>query len=101
MPCVRRRYRHTWEAHPPLPQGKKKDAVAYINSNCGAPSGRNEIVQALMDQPGITVDSFGRCLNNQEERLAAGAGKKYDTFREYAPRCCSVSSAGMLAVAVR
>jgi hypothetical protein len=33
---------------PPIPFEEKLHAIAYINSNCGAPSGRSDIMRKLM-----------------------------------------------------
>ena len=39
-------------------------AVAYIQSNCDNPSGREAFVKELMKH--ISVDSYGGCLQNKE-----------------------------------
>jgi hypothetical protein len=33
---------------PPVPFEKKLHAIAYINSNCGAESGRSDVMRALL-----------------------------------------------------
>ena len=47
----------------PVPFAQKKDAIVYLQSNCGALSNRDDVVRGLMDR-NITVESRGRCLNN-------------------------------------
>lgn len=42
-------YRSAWEARPPLPWASKQPAVAYLSSNCAAPSGRDAIVGRLIE----------------------------------------------------
>ena len=39
-------------------------AVAYVQSNCDNPSGREEFVKELMRH--VSVDSYGGCLKNKE-----------------------------------
>lgn len=75
-----RRYRESWEQHPPLPLSEKKDAVAFVNSNCEAPSGRNQIVASLRAQPGVKVDALGRCLSGGGAILN-GPEAKHEAFR--------------------
>jgi len=44
---------------------KKKPALAYINSNCDAPSGRAKIMREVMEIGStLQVDSYGACDNN-------------------------------------
>ena len=81
------RYRHQWESHDPLPFQDKQDAVAFLNSNCDAPSGRTRIVEALKAQPGIRVDALGLCLNGSG--MTRGPEAKFNTFRR-----CFVSANG-------
>ena len=38
--------------------------VAYVQSSCDTPSGRDEYVEELMKY--ITVDSYGYCLHNKD-----------------------------------
>ena len=38
--------------------------VAYIQSSCDTPSGRDEFVSELMKY--VKVDSYGKCLNNRK-----------------------------------
>lgn len=69
-------YKNTWEARPPLPYEAKKPAVAYLSSNCAAPSGRDAIVGRVMEifeaeaakAPNATaalrVDGLGACRKN-------------------------------------
>eukprot|EP00879_Flechtneria_rotunda_P008736 GHRR01009150.1.p1 GENE.GHRR01009150.1~~GHRR01009150.1.p1 ORF type:complete len:719 (+),score=143.14 GHRR01009150.1:255-2411(+) len=51
---------------PPVPFEQKNHALAYINSNCDAQSGRAEIVRQLMHLQGaqVPVHSMGRCDAN-------------------------------------
>ena len=39
-------------------------AVAYVQSNCDNPSGREGFVRELMKH--VSVDSYGGCLKNKE-----------------------------------
>jgi len=50
-------------SRPLLPFAQKRNAVVYIQSNCGATSGRDEILQLLI-RLGIAVEARGACLNN-------------------------------------
>ncbi len=50
---------------PPLAWRKLESAVAYINSNCGALNGRNDVVQKLMDLNRLPVHAWGACLRNK------------------------------------
>lgn len=70
-----------WESQPPLPFDEKKDAVAFLNSNCEAPSGRTQIVNELRKQPMIRVDALGRCLSAGGAVLS-GPAAKIKAFRE-------------------
>lgn len=69
-----------WEQEPPLPFSEKKDSVAFINSNCNPPSGRDEIVMGLRQQPGIRVDAMGACLSGGVGVLK-GPEAKHEAFR--------------------
>lgn len=44
----------------------KLPMLTYINSNCGAHNGRNNIVKGVMDIGDIEVHSFGICLRNRK-----------------------------------
>ena len=48
---------------PLVPFAAKKNAVVYIQSNCGAQSGRDDILNAAMAL-GVAVEARGACLNN-------------------------------------
>jgi hypothetical protein len=50
----------------PVPYEQKKDGIAFVNSNCGALSGRTQIVQNMMDTKKFPVNSYGGCLRNME-----------------------------------
>lgn len=65
---------------PALPVSKKTPAVVFLNSNCGALNGRNEIVKRVMDLGQIEVHSYGRCLNN---RQMAPSDDKVALFSRY------------------
>jgi alpha-1,3-fucosyltransferase 10 len=60
----------TWFAllQEPIPFDKKANAVAYINSNCHTPSGRADIVRALlkMKHSSVKIKSFGKCDTNSQ-----------------------------------
>ncbi len=53
---------------PPLPWSELQSGIAYVNSNCHALNGRNDIVQHLMGLNRIPVDSYGVCLRNKPVR---------------------------------
>lgn len=68
-------YRNAWEARPPLHYDAKKPAIAYLSSNCAAPSGRDAIVGRLMElleaarnstttPTDLRVDGLGACRRN-------------------------------------
>jgi Glycosyltransferase family 10 (fucosyltransferase) C-term len=59
---------------PAVDTAAKKDAVAYLNNNCGALNGRNTVVQELMDH--VTVHAYEGCLYNME--ASAGARTRID-----------------------
>jgi alpha-1,3-fucosyltransferase 10 len=82
-------YKAGWEARPPLPYEAKKPAVAYLSSNCAAPSGRDAIVGRLMEifnassTSSLRVDGLGACRRTSDAaagfaRMAAG-----DLLRTY------------------
>lgn len=51
---------------PVTPFEQKVHGLAYINSNCGAQSGRSDIMRALMKLNGsVPVHSMGRCDTNK------------------------------------
>ncbi|EFJ51821.1 hypothetical protein VOLCADRAFT_103312 [Volvox carteri f. nagariensis] len=51
---------------PPLPFEEKKTALVYVNSNCGAKSGRSEIMRAVIGlrNPIVPTHSWGHCDRN-------------------------------------
>ncbi len=57
----------------PLPWDKRQDALVYINSNCGALNGRNEVVRQLMDLNQLPVHAWGACLRN---KVVSAMGRK-------------------------
>jgi alpha-1,3-fucosyltransferase 10 len=63
-----------------VPFERKKDAIVYIQSNCAASSGRDDILRAVMAQ-GIQVDARGSCLNNAP--TVPRDQSKVDAMREY------------------
>jgi hypothetical protein len=52
---------------PELPYEQKQNGVAYINSNCGSPSGRAQIMEEWLQLPNARapVHAFGACSNNK------------------------------------
>jgi len=52
----------------PIPTEIKIPALVYINSNCHASNGRNEIVRKMMMLRKIPVHSYGGCLNNKQAK---------------------------------
>lgn len=74
-------YAEKWATTPPVPFAEKLPAVAYLSSNCGAPSGRDAIVGQLMDVPGaLPVHAIGACRNN---RPSPPARQQVDTLKQY------------------
>ena len=67
-------------AKPLVPFEEKRDEVIYIQSNCGATSGRDAILSALPSL-GVPLHARGACLNNQPP-LPRSVGKR-DTMRQY------------------
>eukprot|EP00201_Polytomella_parva_P004436 CAMPEP_0175076986 /NCGR_PEP_ID=MMETSP0052_2-20121109/23091_1 /TAXON_ID=51329 ORGANISM="Polytomella parva, Strain SAG 63-3" /NCGR_SAMPLE_ID=MMETSP0052_2 /ASSEMBLY_ACC=CAM_ASM_000194 /LENGTH=324 /DNA_ID=CAMNT_0016346305 /DNA_START=675 /DNA_END=1649 /DNA_ORIENTATION=- len=68
----------------PAPLAKKVPAIVYINSNCGAISGRATIMSemiALGGQGGknVPVHSYGSCNNNMNKRI----GDKISAIHQY------------------
>ena len=63
-----------------MPFAEKRDAVSYIQSNCGAPSGRDRIVKEIMAS-GIKVDARGHCLNNAP--IVPRSSSMRDAIRHY------------------
>lgn len=53
---------------PAKPYGEKKNGIAYVNSNCGALSGRTEIMRSIMNlnDSVVPVHSYGRCDRNMD-----------------------------------
>ncbi|KAG2486258.1 hypothetical protein HYH03_015082 [Edaphochlamys debaryana] len=52
----------------PMPFDQKKTALVYVNSNCGAKSGRSEIMRQVMalNDPNVPTHSWGNCDRNQQ-----------------------------------
>lgn len=63
-----------------VPFERKKDAIVYIQSNCAASSGRDDILRAVMAQ-GIAVEARGVCLNNAPP--VPRESSKVDAMKEY------------------
>ena len=63
-----------------VPFERKKDAIVYIQSNCAASSGRDDILRAVMAQ-GIAVEARGVCLNNAPS--VPRESSKVDAMKEY------------------
>jgi len=51
-----------------VPTPSKITALVYINSNCNALNGRNDIVEQIMDIGDIPVHNYGKCLNNRHAK---------------------------------
>jgi hypothetical protein len=69
---------------PTVPFKAKHHAIAYINSNCGAQSGRSTIMKqmmALKDAAKMPVHSFGSCDRNMP--WPAGDPDKIQVFSQY------------------
>lgn len=74
-------YANKWATIKPVPFVDKIAAVAYLSSNCGAPSGRDAIVGQLMAVPGgLPVHALGACRNN---RPSPPARQQVDTLKNY------------------
>eukprot|EP00878_Enallax_costatus_P029156 GHUV01031589.1.p1 GENE.GHUV01031589.1~~GHUV01031589.1.p1 ORF type:complete len:254 (+),score=17.22 GHUV01031589.1:454-1215(+) len=70
--------------YPELPFKQKEHAVVYVNSNCGASSGRVDIMKQWLDHASkkgkMQVHSYGRCDRNRE--FPANTSK-IELFRRY------------------
>ncbi|GFH13726.1 uncharacterized protein HaLaN_09666 [Haematococcus lacustris] len=51
----------------PVPWEDKLDAVAYINSNCGAATQRDALAQAILDDKRLEMHAWGACKRNRTE----------------------------------
>jgi alpha-1,3-fucosyltransferase 10 len=70
-----------WASTPPVPFAQKEAAIAYLSSNCGAPSGRDAIVGDLMALPdALPVHALGACRNN---RPSPPSRQQVDTLKNY------------------
>jgi hypothetical protein len=67
-------------APPRIPFNKKTSAAVYLNRNCGALSGRDDIIKRLMDL-GVPVHAYGNCLYNQQGQ--AKIEDKFQLFSKY------------------
>lgn len=69
----------------PLSFRDKLGAVAYVNSHCDPPSGRNDIVRELMQLLGddLPVHGLGKCLRNSNAADAYGRMQHHDLLRRY------------------
>jgi hypothetical protein len=56
------------------------DAIVYVQSNCGASSGRDDILRAVMDL-GVPLSARGACLNNAP--MLPREQSKRDAIRGY------------------
>ncbi|PNH04227.1 putative fucosyltransferase-like protein, partial [Tetrabaena socialis] len=67
---------------PPVPFDQKKTALAYINSNCGAKSGRSDIMRKViaLKNPIVPTESWGHCDRNMK---VAGAFNKVELIHGY------------------
>ena len=61
VPYLRADQIAAWEG-PLAPFEARKNASAFVQSNCNVPSGRNLIVAHLMAFPDLEVNSFGKCV---------------------------------------
>ena len=62
----------------------RKNAIAYVNSNCATNTGRDDLVKEIagvLEPFGVPLHSFGACLNNMP--LSSRADSKIDTLRLY------------------
>ncbi|WIA21264.1 hypothetical protein OEZ85_000499 [Tetradesmus obliquus] len=68
---------------PLVPFEEKQHAIAYVNSNCGAVSGRSSIMKALMALNGskVPVHSLGNCDHNTP--WPKGNPNKRQVFSKY------------------
>ena len=69
----------------PLDYKEKLSAVAYVNSHCNAPSGRDIIVGQLMELLGLTlpVHGLGKCLHNNDAAKKYPYKQHHDLLRQY------------------
>jgi hypothetical protein len=69
----------------PLDYKDKLSAVAYVNSHCNAPSGRNKIVGQLMELLGSTlpVHGLGKCLHNTDGAEKYPFRRHHGLLRQY------------------
>jgi len=58
----------------------KVPALVYINSNCAAKNGRNDIVKGVMDIGDVDVHSYGICLRN---KIGENGFHKVDVMAKY------------------
>ena len=63
-----------------VPWERKKDAIVYIQSNCAASSGRDDILRTVMSL-GVAVEARGVCLNNAPS--VPRESSKVDAMKEY------------------
>eukprot|EP00884_Botryococcus_braunii_P004805 jgi/Botrbrau1/14325/Bobra.0287s0017.1 len=89
VPYFQMSYMKDWEEKLPLPTALKKNAIAYINSNCATPSGRDRIMDSLIRNGSIPVESYGACANNMGHSRDKS---KLDIFREYKFCVCMENS---------
>lgn len=70
-----------WKEAKLVPYAEKENAVAYLSSNCPAPSGRDDIAGRLMAVPGaLPVHALGLCRNNRPSPPSREQG---ETLRKY------------------
>ena len=74
-------YRGCWTHAPPPPPTGRRDAVAYVNSNCHTLSGRDALVSAIRDAGPLPLHAYGDCLNNMP--ASERAASKVDTLKRY------------------
>lgn len=59
------------EKKPPVFE-ERKGAVIYINSNCRAKNGRDQLVEELATKHAVPLDAMGKCLHNMDEPYGPG-----------------------------
>ena len=69
---------------PPLVEFSQKlndSSLVFVNSNCGAPNGRQTFVKSLMGL--AKVDSYGKCLQNKFNHPSEHMKGNIDLFSKY------------------
>eukprot|EP00899_Mesostigma_viride_P019456 jgi/Mesvir1/27511/Mv07277-RA.1 len=66
---------------PPVATGDKVRAIAFLNSNCKARNGRENLVRRLMGS--FPVHAYGSCLHNQPNSVPLGSATRLELFSNY------------------